>query len=103
MDHNPIHCYKLRAERLQNCLAKRGLEVNSRSRPGTPRSVECVHSRAVELMKGLEDKSYEEELRDLGVFCLEKRSRSDLIITATRKESVAGKGRPLLPGKLEKT
>ncbi|KAK4823283.1 hypothetical protein QYF61_000443 [Mycteria americana] len=107
---NPMQRYRLGEEWLESCQAEKDLGVlvdsqmnmsqqcaqvakkangilasirNSFWAPHYKRDIEVlerVQRRATKLVKGLEEKSYEEQLRELGLFSLEKRRlRGDLI------------------------
>ncbi|KAK4816717.1 hypothetical protein QYF61_020601 [Mycteria americana] len=87
--HNsPMQHYRLGEEWLESCLAEKdlGVLVDSQLNFWAPQYqkdievLERVQRRAMKLVKGLETKSYEEQLWELGLFSLEKwRLRGDLI------------------------
>ncbi|PKU46838.1 rna-directed dna polymerase from mobile element jockey-like [Limosa lapponica baueri] len=102
LDHNnPMQCYRLGKEWLESCSLEKDLGVLGDSQlnrtqkcaqvakkantwaPHYKKDIEVLdhfQRRALKLVKGLENKSHEKQLRKLGLFSLEKRRlRGDLI------------------------
>ncbi|PKU34857.1 hypothetical protein llap_14839 [Limosa lapponica baueri] len=68
------------AKKANGILACIRNSVTSRSRERDIEVLERVQTRATKLVKGLENKSYEERLKELGLFSMRKRRlRGDLI------------------------
>jgi len=44
------------------------------------RPKECVQRRVMQPVRGLEHKSYDEHLRELGLFCAEKRRVGEILL-----------------------
>ncbi|GAB0189255.1 phosphatidate cytidylyltransferase 1 [Grus japonensis] len=77
--NNPMQCYRLGEEWLESCLVEKAWFWAPHYRKHIE-VLERVQRKAMKLEKGLEHKSDEEQLRELGLFSLEKRSlRGDLI------------------------
>ncbi|KAK4827043.1 hypothetical protein QYF61_013227 [Mycteria americana] len=57
--------------------------------------LECVQRRAAKLVKGLEHKSYEKQLRELGLFSLEKREAQEETLSLSTVASDRTRGNSL--------